>query len=88
MKVLAGQSIFDLAIQHCGAIEAAFQIALKNNIGLTDELTVGAELASTEIVNRDVVNYYARRGLQPATEITNNDLLSGIFDDTFDDTFE
>ena len=87
MKVFAGQSIFDIAIQHCGAIEAAFQIALKNDIGLTDNLTVGAELASAEIINRDVFNYFARRGLQPATETTNDSLSKGIFDNTFDNTF-
>ena len=87
MKVLAGQSLFDIAVQHCGAVEAVIQLAVQNDISITDRLAVGSELTAIAIINRDVFNYYARRGLQPATDITNKSLTGGIFDDTFDDTF-
>jgi len=70
MKVLAGQSLFDAAIQHCGTAEAAFDLAFAKGISLTDELFVGEELPEIGIINRDNFDYYSRRNLKPATGLT------------------
>jgi len=67
MRVLAGQSILDVAIQHAGSIEAAFELATRNDISLSDELTASEELLETEKVRADIVDYYTRRGFKPAT---------------------
>ena len=45
IKVLNSQSLFDLAIQYAGAPEAAFDIAIENELSLTGELTTGQILA-------------------------------------------
>ena len=75
--VLNNQSLIDVAIQHTGTIENAFKIAVANGLSLTDELQPGAQLIIPEDVqmNNDVVNYFAAKGIQPATGLTENDLL-------------
>lgn len=75
--VLNNQSLIDVAIQHTGTIENAFKIAVANGLSLTDELEPGAQLiipADVEI-NNDVVSYFFAKGIQPATGLTENDLL-------------
>lgn len=67
IKVQNGQSIFDIALQHCGDVAAAFDIAVLNDILLTDALAAGQSLAIPAVVNTDVVNYYKSRGIVPAT---------------------
>lgn len=69
MMVTSGQSIFDVALQHCGTIEAAFDIAQQNGLSLTDDLTVGQELITPAVINPKVVQYYAANLVQPATGI-------------------
>lgn len=70
MKVLAGQNIFDVAVQHAGSVEAAFDLAITNDISLSDALTVGEELLGAGKVRADIVDYYARRVFNPATDET------------------
>ena len=67
VKVQNGQSILDIALQHCGDVSAAFDIAVLNDILLTDALAAGQSLAIPAVVNTDVVNYYNSRGIVPAT---------------------
>ncbi len=75
--VLNNQSLIDVAIQHTGTIENAFKIAVANGLSLTDDLEPGAQLiipADVEM-NNDVVSYFSAKGIQPATGLTENDLL-------------
>ena len=69
--VLDRQSIFDIAIQHCGAAEVAYDIAVINGISITDELTVGQVLELPEPINKDIVKYYKDKNLTPATAYKN-----------------
>jgi len=80
MKVCKGQSLFDVACICLGAAEAAIQIALLNGISVTDDLVVGQELKLPDVVNRDIVSYYANNGLNPATGITDTEVerLGGL----------
>ena len=69
ITVLNNQSLLDIAVQYTGTIENAFKIAVANGLSLTDELQPGAQLiipADVEM-NSDVVNYFAGKGIQPAT---------------------
>jgi len=88
MKVLSRQSVFDLAIQQCGCIEAAFDIAQLNNISITDDLLPGQELLMPTAVDTKTATYYAINGITPATAIIGDTLFMRIFDKTFDNSFE
>ena len=76
VTVLHNQSLFDISIRYTGTIENAFKIAVANGLSLTDELEPGAQLIIPEVeMNNDVVNYFSAKGIQPATGLTENDLL-------------
>jgi len=89
--VLSQQSLFDIAIQTSGDASAAFELALKNDISLTDDLTMGQELIFAAVFEKPIYNYYKNRELKPATGLTEevwNDFDSDrIFDYTFNDKF-
>ena len=75
VKVLENQSLFDLAIQACGSIEAVFGIAGLNGLSITDALMIGSllELADDpEGGNTQISAYYYHRQLYPATEISSS----------------
>lgn len=69
------QSLIDLAIQACGSFEAAYVLADRNGIGLSDELIPGLELeyAVSDITHQQVVITLAASGSKPATAITPQD---------------
>lgn len=73
--ITSDQSLLDVAIQHSGSLEAAFDIAMQNDISLTDDTTPGqiVQLAD-EPDNADITNYYAVGNLQPATAITTEEI--------------
>lgn len=71
--ILHHQSLLDLAIQHTGTAENAFDLALANGLSLTDDLEAGDWLVanSQELkANKDILNYYTAKNIQPATAIT------------------
>jgi hypothetical protein len=81
MKALARQSLFDIAIQECGSIEAAFEIALVNGNNITDELINGEELTLPSVVNQKVVDLFSINEIKPATAITTTDVAQTIADE-------
>ncbi len=69
--VLNQQSLFDIAVQTAGSAEAAFDLALENDLSLTDNLEVGEPIVEQgNWSNRRVAEYYAAKGLKPATAAT------------------
>lgn len=74
MEIHSRQSIFDVALQHCGNLESAFSIAELNGLSLTDDLEVGASMAMPEADNKQVVQYYAVNTMEPATAITQDEI--------------
>ena len=79
IRVLEGQSLFDLAIQTAGSMEASFLLAESNKIGIADDIAPGATLVLSETVNKDIADYYNSRNLQPATNATiEESKLTGI----------
>jgi hypothetical protein len=62
------QSLFDIALIVSGSAEAAFDIALENDISITDDLRPGHILQFTGTpANKRVVDYYAVNHIRPAT---------------------
>ena len=82
MKVLQGQSIFDIAVQELGSAEGAFALAIANGQSVTDALHEGQEMELTAVVNKPIATYYANKSLTPATSLTetqqNEALAEGI----------
>lgn len=69
--ILHHQSLLDLAIQHTGSVENAFILALQNGKSLTDNLVAGEQLSLKNTKNnKDILNYYQSKKLQPATAVT------------------
>ena len=69
------QSLFDVAIEHCGTAEAALLLALLNGISLTDDLTVGQDIDVQTIDAPQVVQSFAVNNWQPATATTQQQIL-------------
>lgn len=72
IKVLARQSLLDIADKHTGTVLSAFAISVANAVSLTDELEPGTELIiPNDLLLKDnyILNYYKARQLWPATAI-------------------
>jgi hypothetical protein len=74
VRVLNGQSLFDIAIQAAGSVEAVFDIALAGGIRITDELPAGTVLVIPAVVSGQVADYYAANGIKPATALGPQDM--------------
>lgn len=88
VTVLSNQTLTDIAIQVYGSAEGVFLLAQENGISVTDELTPGQLLVySAHLpIDKKIVQYYTVGGICPATSA--GELLGeGIFDETFDLTF-
>lgn len=70
ITVTSQQSTLDLALQYCGSLEAAFDLALLNNVSITDDLSGGQQLDVPAALSKDVTKYYAVNDIRPATAIT------------------
>lgn len=69
------QSLLDIAIEHCGQFEAAFDIAVKNGLNLTDDLTAGQEIELVEPTDKSVAAFFAVQENKPATAVTQNEII-------------
>jgi hypothetical protein len=72
-KVLNGQSLFDLAIQEAGSVEAVFDLALAAGLGITADMPAGTLLAASAVVGRQVADYYRTNSIRPATALSAQD---------------
>ena len=72
ITALYNQSLLDIAVRHCGTIEAVATIAILNNISITDELVPGQliEIPSTDYGSQEVINYMVNNKINPATALT------------------
>jgi len=86
---LSGQSIVDVALMTCGTAEAAYDIALANNVDITDNVEGKLLVIPLEVEkNKKTVEYYTINEIKPATYFTDTQTYIEIFDETFDETFE
>lgn len=92
-KALVNQTWLDLAIQHLGSVDKAYELALANGVSLTDDTTPGTKLTGISdgwgSGNKTVFNYYSNKNLKPASalEKTATAVTVRIFDRTFGRTF-
>jgi hypothetical protein len=74
-----GQTLFDIAVQESGNVDAVFDWALKNNKSITEELVTGEILENPESIYTEiaVTNYFKTNNSKPATAITaqNHELI-------------
>ena len=68
VEVLNNQNIFDLAIRYRGLVNSVFDIALKNDVGITQTLAVGTTIVipygETDI---NITSYMDRKGIKPGS---------------------
>ena len=74
IKVLHNQSLLDLSIIAFGSAEPAIQLAIDNDIAITDDLSPGQLLRinNNNISAPQVANYFQQQRLNPATAVQNN----------------
>jgi hypothetical protein len=72
ITALNNQSLLDVAIRHCGTVEAVVDIAILNNISITDDLVPGQLIAlpAKDYGNQEVINYFSGNKIDPATALT------------------
>lgn len=91
IEVQHGQSIWDIALQEYGSVEAVFTLISDNPDVLTDldvDLMPGQKLLiKGEPVNRDVVNFYTAEGVKPSGASTQGVDLQGDFNDDYNDDY-
>jgi hypothetical protein len=80
--VLEEQTLFDIAVQECGSIEAAFELAVNNGLFVTDTVNAGGEITGAAKVKDAVADYFAVNRLRPATRI-NDFELDRVFGNEF-----
>lgn len=87
-KVIAGQSLLDIAIQTGGSVEAVFDLALSNNLSITEEMEAGLVIDTSGIKANDIAGYYQVKDIRPGT-YTDTQLpsLSGIGYMIIEETF-
>ncbi len=71
------QSMLDMALQCGGHVETALALAVANELSVTDRLEDGQELTVPEPVdvgNARVVRLYRAHGVEPATEVSAEDM--------------
>lgn len=85
VKVVAKQSLFDIAIENQGSVLQAFRWAQQNGLSVTDELTPGQELEFPDITdnsNTDITSYFSgsSKKIATATTYTSEDNTSPILE--------
>jgi hypothetical protein len=71
-RALDSQSLFDISVQECGTAEGVFGLAVENGLSITDALEAGQEIECTDVLQREIHDYYRARNLKPATDIQEN----------------
>lgn len=71
VKILAGQSLLDIAIQECGTLEGVIELALLNGISVTESLIAVNDLnTDIGIYDLEIATFFKRKSLLPATALT------------------
>ena len=72
-----GQTWMDIAIEHLGSAEAAFELAALNGMAFTSPLQAGRLVDLPGVRDKQVVRDYTRRPQSPAANL-DDDLRDGI----------
>lgn len=72
--VLNRQSLFDVAVQRLGSVEAIFDLCEANNKSMTEDLQAGECLTMTEPADKKTADVFEIDGYCPATGITQEEV--------------
>ena len=82
IEVKHGQSFLDIVIVSTGNIANCIEMALKNNVSLTDNIAQGERIKVTSVSKKNIVSFFKTNNL-PATSIdyssSNQFLFPNIF---------
>lgn len=67
MKAKDNQTVFDIAIENSGSVDAAFDIAVKNNISISGTPPANETLQKSEVTDRKVTDYMNKNKVTPVT---------------------
>lgn len=73
VKVKDRQSLLDIALQTAGSLDALFDLAVTNNVGITDAIPAGMPLETATVIIPEVVYRYRVEGVKPATALDAED---------------
>lgn len=79
VTIAKGQTLFDIAIQAAGSVEAVLEIAAANNISITDDLKEGTVLEIPRVINQTVADYFRVNGIIPKTGLREQDKENAPF---------
>jgi hypothetical protein len=70
--VIENQSLLDISIEKNGNVLTLFDLALKNNLSITDDLYPGQKLneVTTSVDNNNVKNYFIGKKQKVATSVS------------------
>lgn len=71
------QALIDLAIQQGGSVETLFEVAQRNQLGITDDITSGTDYANPDVADVQVIKVFNDQ-LKPASAIINTVRQGGI----------
>lgn len=89
IKTQAQQTLLDIAIQCCGALDALFDVAKLNGMSPTGDIEAGTVLMVPNVLDKKVASTFGNMRHKPATALTDEeggDLR--VFDQTFSTVFE
>lgn len=67
IKVSEGQTLLDIAMQHCGDVSAVYEIADLNGKSVTDDLVIGEDLKVPDAIDNRIVTMFEDTYLYPAS---------------------
>ncbi|GEM_PF-3046670 len=73
-KVQQGQSFIDKTLELTGSVENLLEMAILNNVSITDNISIGTEILGSSIIKHSVVNQMINQNI--ATKLTKNIDLS------------
>lgn len=75
------QSLFDFALQYCGDVSQVFEIAILNNLSITEDLVPGTLIKLPVATNPGLVKFFLDKNIVPASGMSkadNEHHLTGI----------
>ena len=75
VKAVKNQSLIDIAIQTGGKLECVFELAMANNMSITDELQPGDELEIPDYTDPvpEIVDHFKNHNIAPVTALSPED---------------
>lgn len=68
------QSLFDIAVQTSGGVEAAFDLAAVNGTSISEPLVPEVSLETVPAVDKSVLARYEAQHIRPATELSSDEI--------------